>query len=238
MNAIDNKPVKAVLFDLDGTLLDTAPDLGAALNYLCRQYQQPEISAETYTPIASHGSRGLLNLAFAEQMSIADSAEAKQLREKFLSYYNDNIAHATQPFKGVAELLQALKEATVEVAIVTNKPKLLTARLLPYFNDLHAIKVVVSGDTLTVSKPHPEPLLYAAKQLGVAVDSCVYVGDAERDIEAGRNAGMVTVLAGYGYISDQDQPQRWGADYTIEHPLELLKILSIDDLNRDSCAIE
>ncbi|PWW39245.1 phosphoglycolate phosphatase [Idiomarina loihiensis] len=220
-----NSPVKAVLFDLDGTLLDTAPDLGAALNAVCEQYQRPAITAEVFTPVASHGSRGMLQLAFANEYSDREA----ELRHAFLSAYKENIATHTQPYPGVLELLAVLQRESIQVAIVTNKPERLTQQLLPHFPEFEAISVVVSGDTLSVSKPSPEPLFYAAEQLGIEPADCLYVGDAERDIEAGRNAGMVTVLAEYGYISNEDQPQRWQADYHIASPLELLELLAINN---------
>lgn len=220
-----SSPVKAVLFDLDGTLLDTAPDLGAALNAVCDQYQRPKIAAEVFTPVASHGSRGLLKLAFAEDYIHLEA----ELRHAFLSAYKENIAIYTQPYPGVRELLAVLHRQSIKVAIVTNKPERLTLQLLPHFPEFEAIDVIVSGDTLSVAKPSPEPLFYAAKKLGIEPGDCLYVGDAERDIEAGRNAGMVTVLAEYGYIGNDDQPQRWQADYHITSPLALLEVLAIDD---------
>ncbi|MCK7458522.1 phosphoglycolate phosphatase [Idiomarina aminovorans] len=215
--------VKAVLFDLDGTLLDTAPDLGAALNIVCEQYERPAIDAEVFTPIASHGSRGLLKLAFGDN----DTHRETELRHAFLSAYKNNIATHTQPYPGVLELLAVLQRKSFKIAIVTNKPERLTHLLLPHFPEFEAIKVVVSGDTLSVAKPSPEPLFHAAEQLGVEPADCIYVGDAERDIEAGRNAGMVTVLAAYGYISNEDQPLRWQADYHIASPLALLELPAI-----------
>jgi len=226
MNSSDkSSPVKAVLFDLDGTLLDTAPDLGAALNVVCKQYERPAISAEAFTPVASHGSRGLLKLAFADDYSYMET----ELKHAFLSEYKKNIAIHTRPYPGVLELLAVLQRESIHVAIVTNKPERLTQQLLPHFPEFEAINVVISGDTLSVAKPSPEPLFYAAEKLGIEPGDCIYVGDAERDIEAGRNAGMVTVLAEYGYISNEDQPQRWQADYHITSPLELLKLLAIDN---------
>lgn len=220
-----SSPVKAVLFDLDGTLLDTAPDLGAALNAVCEQYERPAINAELFTPVASHGSRGLLKLAFADDYDLMET----ELRHAFLSAYKDNIATHTRPYPGVLQLLALLQRESIKIAIVTNKPEKLTQQLLPHFPEFKAIEVVVSGDTLSVAKPSPEPLFHAAEKLGVAPMDCLYVGDAERDIEAGRNAGMVTVLAEYGYISNDDQPQRWQADYHITSPLELLTLLAIDN---------
>ncbi|WP_404399268.1 HAD-IA family hydrolase [Idiomarina seosinensis] len=225
----DVKPVKAILFDLDGTLLDTAMDLGAALNHVCRYHGRPEVAEELFSKVASHGSRGLLELAFADHMEDLQSNQYQSLKNRFLSHYEQNIAVHSKLFDGISQLLSTLANANIAVAIVTNKPHALTQLLLPHYPELAAIEIVVGGDTLAVAKPHPDPLLHAAKQLLVDSDQCIYVGDAERDIEAGRNAGMVTVLANYGYINDSDQPQRWGADYTIEHPLDLLNILAISE---------
>lgn len=211
---------QAILFDLDGTLLDTAPDLGAALNAVLAAEQRPLVSAAEYTPLASHGSAGLLRYAYGEEFE----QRREELREAFLSAYAANIATHTQPFSGVAELLQQLQQRGVHVAIVTNKPKALTAQLVPLYATFKHIDVVISGDTLAVAKPNPEPLLHAAALLEVNPQACWYIGDAERDIEAGRRANMVTVLAQYGYISGTDQPETWGADHTIAHPTDLLKL--------------
>ena len=218
--------VAAVLFDLDGTLLNTAPDLGHALNQVCRHYQRDCVPEHIYTPVASHGSRGLLKLAFADMLE----EHGDTLRQHFLSEYEANIARHSHLFDGMAETLSALEAADVKVAIVTNKPEQLTRLLLPSFPQLNRIAVVVGGDTLAVAKPSPEPLWHAAQQLNVEPKQCLYVGDAERDIEAGRRAGMTTVLANYGYIDDSEQPQCWGADYQIDQPLELLSILSIAEV--------
>lgn len=218
-----SEPVAAVLFDLDGTLLDTAPDLGFALNQVCQQYGRPEVAEHIYTPVASHGSRGLLELAFADRMA----TEGDQLRQQFLAIYQDNIARQSRLFEGVSDLLGALNNNDIATAIVTNKPIELSKRLLPHFPILSQIPVLVGGDSLPVAKPNPEPLLHAAAELGVNPQHCVYVGDAERDIQAGHNAGMVTVLANYGYISDGDQPQCWQADYQIDRAIDLLTLLAI-----------
>lgn len=215
-------PPRAVLFDLDGTLLDTAPDLGAALNAVLRAEQRPEVTAKEYTPLASHGSVRLLKHAFGEEFD----ARQEELRRAFLTAYSTAIAKHTRLFDGVSHLLNKLVEQQIAVAIVTNKPSALTNQLLPYFPQLAAIEVVVSGDTLAVAKPHPEPLLFAAEQLAIPAQQCWYVGDAQRDIEAGQRAQMTTVLAAYGYLSDDDQVAQWGADVHIQHPLELLQLWS------------
>ncbi|PWW15041.1 MULTISPECIES: HAD family hydrolase [Pseudidiomarina] len=213
----------AILFDLDGTLLDTAPDLGAALNRVLKAEQRPLVSASDYTPIASHGSAGLLRFAYGE----AEFEQRKdELRHKFLSFYSEAIAEQTQLFAGVSELLAQLQQQQIPVAIVTNKPTALTVQLLPSFPELAAIEVVVCGDTLAVAKPSPQPLLHATQALQVVAGDCWYVGDAERDIQAGRAAGMRTIVANYGYISAIETPTAWGADSFIETPLELLDLLT------------
>ncbi|CUA82585.1 HAD family hydrolase [Pseudidiomarina woesei] len=213
---------QAVLFDLDGTLLDTAPDLGAALNQVLASEKRPLVSAEEYTPLASHGSAGLLRYAYGDEFD----QRRDELRSAFLSAYAANIAANTKPFHGVRELLQQLQQRSIPVAIVTNKPHALTAQLVPFYQEFAHIQVVISGDTLAVAKPNPEPLLHAANLLRVDASSCWYIGDAERDIEAGRRANMFTVLARYGYISATDQPEIWGANAMIDHPAELLELWS------------
>lgn len=213
---------QAVLFDLDGTLLDTAPDLGAALNHVLASEQRALVSAEEYTPLASHGSAGLLRYAYGDEFD----KRRDELRHAFLTAYAANIATHTKPFSGVAQLLQQLQQRAIPVAIVTNKPQALTAQLVPYYDEFAHIQVIISGDTLAVAKPNPEPLLHAADLLQVNADQCWYIGDAERDIEAGRRANMFTVLAKYGYISATDAPDTWGAHAAITTPIDLLDLWS------------
>ena len=213
---------QAVLFDLDGTLLDTADDLGAALNAVLAAEQRPLVAAEFYTPLASHGSAGLLRFAFGDQFE----QRKDELRQAFLNYYADNVVVHTRLFAGVDELLQGLSDRGIHAGIVTNKPHALTQLVLPYFPQLQQLPVIVSGDTLNVAKPHPQPLLHAAELLRVAPSQCWYVGDAERDIQAGNAAGMRTILARYGYIHANDQPDQWGAHADIARPQQLLALLT------------
>jgi 2-phosphoglycolate phosphatase len=212
---------QAVLFDLDGTLLDSADDLGAALNAVLAAEQRPAVSADCYTPIASHGSYGLLRFAFGDEFE----PRKDQLRREFLRYYAAKVVVHSRLFDGVEQLLNGLSERGIQAGIVTNKPAALTHLVLPYFPCLQALPVVVSGDTLAVAKPHPQPLLYAAELLQLAASQCWYVGDAERDIQAGKAAGMHTVLARYGYIHANDQPEQWGAHADIERPQQLLQLI-------------
>lgn len=218
---MNKHPVAAVLFDLDGTLLDSAPDLGFALNQVCRENGLPEIPAEVFTPVASHGSRGLLGLTQLDEDALL------ALKPRFLDIYRSNLALHSQLFDGIEMLLSSLRRNQIKIGIVTNKPEFLTHPLIAQFEALQSISVVVCGDTLEVAKPSPKPLYYAAEQLAVDPKDCVYIGDAERDIVAGRNAGMVTVLAEYGYIASTDQPQQWLADYTIAHPNALIELLAL-----------
>lgn len=213
---------KAILFDLDGTLLDTAADLHRALNDVLIAYQLQEVSIEQARPVASHGARGLLKLGFKDQLTAANT---EKLRADFLQAYRSDPYSQTIYFDGISELLEALRARNIAYGIVTNKPTEFTKALLPHFSHLADNPAIVCGDTLSVAKPDPAPLLHAAKLLNVSPDDCWYVGDAERDIVAGREAGMYTVLAAYGYIAETDNVAEWAADYSIHHPLELLTLL-------------
>lgn len=213
---------QAILFDLDGTLADTARDLGAALNRLLDDAGRPAVPYAAIRPVASHGARGLIELGFGLGR---DDPRFEDLRQRFLAYYDEHFCDSTNLFEGINPLLEALQRQALPWGIVTNKPMRFTDRLVPTLGLAVAPGVVVSGDTVGVPKPDPRPMLHACSILGVAAETCWYVGDAERDIVAGRAAGMTTVLATYGYIADHERPQDWGADYTIAHPGELLHLL-------------
>lgn len=216
------KQYDAVLFDLDGTLLDTADDLGAAVNFVLREHQFPELNREQYWPLASHGARGLLQKGFAEQLNDFDFPT---LRQQLLDYYHQNIAVHTRFFAGVSELLASLSTRDIPWAVVTNKPEALTHQLLRYFPEFSACQSIIGGDTLSVAKPHPQSLLLAAQQLDVTAERCLYVGDAERDMQAAKAAKMTAVLADYGYIAQSDTPEQWPFDLRIATPCELLNLL-------------
>lgn len=215
----------AVLFDLDGTLLDTAPDLGAALNRVLHDHGLDTLPLSAMRPYASHGSTGLLKFGFGEQFNQASASQQLAWRQQFLDYYEASICQHTELFAGVSELLLQLHARNLAVGIVTNKPTRYTELVLQSFPELARLGSVVCGDTLAVNKPDPAPLHFAAEQLQVPSHQCFYVGDAERDIVAGRHAGMATVLASYGYIRNDEQPQEWLADHSIATPLELLDLL-------------
>ena len=214
---------KAVLFDLDGTLLDTARDLGNALNYVLDQYGLPQCEYSTYRNHASHGALGLLRLGFGDKLADYDLQE---LRQMFLTHYNDNICQDTDVFAGIDELLGTLDNQNVPWGIVTNKPGWLTDALLPNFDQFKHCQVVVSGDTLPQRKPDPAPLLFAADKLSQSPDLIWYVGDAERDIQAANSANMFSVVAEYGYIAEHEQPHTWQADLHVNNVDALTKQVS------------
>ncbi|MDO9404683.1 MAG: HAD-IA family hydrolase [Polaromonas sp.] len=214
---------KAVLFDLDGTLIDSAPDLGAAADKMRTDRGLASYPLERYRPMAGAGARGMLGVAFG---ITPESAEFDALREEFFVTYERRMLLNTQVFDGIPALIEALRERGFLWGVVTNKSMRFTdplTRAIPLFASAGA---VVSGDTTPFSKPHPEPLHEAARRLGVASEACIYVGDDERDIIAGRAAGMKTVAAAYGYMGSQADSTLWDADASISSPLELLKLLN------------
>ncbi|MHB8256507.1 MAG: HAD family hydrolase [Acidiferrobacterales bacterium] len=212
--------IHTVLFDLDGTLADTAPDLGFALNELLREHNRPPLPYDRIRPVASYGARALLRLGFG----IAPHDTGYDvLRRRFLDLYAANLCRETRLFPGVSELLSALPGRRLNWGIVTNKPAFLTEPLVRALGLADTAACVVSGDTTANSKPHPAPLLYACAQCGSAPASCLFVGDAARDIEAGRSAGMHTLVAMFGYIGEADDPPSWGADALVYSPGNVLE---------------
>lgn len=211
--------IKAVLFDLDGTLADTARDLGAALNRLLAEEGLPPQPYAAVRPIASHGARGLVSLGFGIDR---EHPRFEEYRLRFLDHYEHSFADETVLFDGVNGLIQGLMDKGLLWGIITNKPMRFTDRLVPSLPFISTPAVTVSGDTVGVPKPDPRPMRFAAERIGIAPEHCLYVGDAERDIAAGRGVGMKTVLANWGYIADSDRPAEWGADIAIDHPLQLL----------------
>lgn len=214
---------KAVLFDLDGTLIDSAPDLGAAADRMRTDRGLPSLPLSDYRPMAGAGARGMLGIAFGLS---ADDREFAALREEFFRNYESRMTALTTVFDGVEALLSALLERGLAWGVVTNKQMRFTdplTRQMPLFRSAAAI---VSGDTTPHPKPHPAPLLEAARQLQLPPAQCIYVGDDERDIRAGRAAGMATVAATYGYLGGSVDTVVWGADARIDAPLDLLKLIS------------
>ncbi|MEC5218534.1 2-phosphoglycolate phosphatase [Actimicrobium sp. GrIS 1.19] len=211
----------AILFDLDGTLADSAPDLAGAMNRLQLQRGLPQTDYALLRPHASAGARGLIGAAFG--LTPHDD-EYEALRVAFLDNYTAEIAVRSTLFEGIGGLLAALHEHDIAWGIVTNKAARFTEALVPQIG-LSMAGCVISGDTTPHAKPHPAPLIEAARRLGVVADQCWYVGDDLRDIEAGRAAGMVTVSVGWGY-GDPSHPTPWNADLHVASPTDLTRLIA------------
>ena len=216
------KPFSAILFDLDGTLVDTAPDLAFALNTLLKQEGLNPLAYDLIRPEASNGSPGLLFLGFGIS---PDHKDYPSLQQRFIKLYQDNITRESALFDGMEEVLSTLENAKIPWGIVTNKPAFLTEPLLVQLNLTHRAGCIVSADTTPFSKPHPAPMFHACEVIQQKPEQCLYIGDAARDIEAGKNAKMQTIAALYGYIANDDNPQHWQADSSIHHPRDILQWL-------------
>ena len=214
--------IQAVLFDLDGTLIDSAPDLGAAADKMRVDRGLPSLPLETYRPMAGAGARGMLGVAFG---MTPEHPDYDQLREEFFANYDACMTERTYAFEGVAELIAQLQGRALAWGVVTNKSQRFTVPLTRAMPLFASARTIVSGDTTPHPKPHPAPLFEAARQLGLVPERCLYVGDDERDIVAGLAAGMGTVAATYGYLGQQADVARWGAHAAINSPQELLQLL-------------
>jgi len=213
-----------ILFDLDGTLVDTAHDLAYALNLERMRHGLAELPLDVIRPYASHGSKGLLAIGF--DLSDEDDAFVS-MRDEYLAIYDQVLTRKPILFDGISELLVTLEANNIPWGVVTNKPRRFTQPLMQSIGLLTRAACVISGDDAARPKPYPDTLLMACKQAGVNPQQCWYVGDAERDIQAGKAAGMQTVVALYGYLSDTDQPEAWGADQAIQAPLDLLAFANL-----------
>ncbi len=213
--------IKAVLFDLDGTFADTASDLGYALNCMREARGLAPLPIEVTRPVTSLGARGLLSVGFG---ITPEHADYQAMREAFLKVYERNLCRQTRLFPGIPELLDAIEGRQLRWGVVTNKAERFARPLLDLLYVGKRAACVIGGDTTGKIKPHPAPLLAASRALATAPQACVYVGDDQRDIEAGRAAGMTTVAVKYGYLNG-GEPERWGADAVIERPQELLQYL-------------
>ncbi len=212
---------QAIFFDLDGTLIDSAPDLGAAADKLRTDRGLVSIAYERYRPMAGAGARGMLQIAFEMK---PDHADYEAYREEFYVNYERNLTERTFAFNGVSELLAAIKVKGLPWGIVTNKSKRFTNPLVAQMPLLHGAVAVISGDTTPHTKPHPEPVLAAARIAGIDPKQCWYVGDDKRDIESGRAAGMITIAANWGYLGEH-AVHSWGADAVVDQPSQLLDLL-------------
>ena len=215
-------PYKGVFFDLDGTLADTAPDLVAAANQLLIARNLTPMQYEILRPRASAGARGLISGAFGIN---PDHPEFIPLRDEFYGYYENALLVKSVLFDGVDHLLDQLDDAKLPWGIVTNKSERFTHPLTELMGLRQRAISTVSGDTTSYSKPHPEPILHAARIANIDPTKSLYVGDDLRDILAGKAAGMKTIAAAYGYCGCEEPPESWGADYLVHHPLELLEII-------------
>jgi N-acetyl-D-muramate 6-phosphate phosphatase len=214
--------IRAVLFDLDGTLADTAPDLGLALN---RQRERRGLTAlpiDAIRPHASAGARGLLKLGFDMEPGHPDYA---QMRQEFLDLYAEHICLDTHLFDGVPELLDGLQLRGVRWGVVTNKPARFTLPLMELLGLAARAACVISGDTTPYPKPNPAPLLAASDALGLPPGECLYLGDDRRDVEASLAAGMPCIVAAYGYLGNGGDPLTWGASRLVQRPEDLLSLL-------------
>jgi phosphoglycolate phosphatase len=214
--------VKAVLFDLDGTLIDSAPDLGAAADKMRVDRGLASLPLEQYRPMAGAGARGMLGIAFGMTPEHPDFAA---MREEFFVNYENCMTQRTYVFDGIPELISQLRARGLAWGVVTNKSMRFTGPLTQSMGLFETAAAVVGGDSTPHAKPHPEPLFEAARQLRLDPARCLYVGDDERDVVAGRAAGMGTVAATYGYLGSNADTQLWGAHAHIQSPLELLALL-------------
>lgn len=216
--------IRAVLFDLDGTLVDSAPDLGAAADQMRTARGLPSLPLERYRPWAGAGARGMLRVAF--DLS-PDHEDYESHKEEFFVHYEACLTQRTQAFHGVHELLAVLQGSGLVWGVVTNKSQRFTMPLTKAMPLFGTAGTIISGDTTPHAKPHPAPLLEAARRLQLPPSKCLYVGDDERDIAAGRAAGMPTVAARYGYLGMEADVSSWGADAEVNDPLGLLKLLEL-----------
>ena len=210
--------IKAVLFDLDGTLLDTAPDMVAALNQLRKEHRLEPLPFDAVRGAVSHGAARVVKTGFPD----ADAEASLELQRRFLEIYRGALARETQLFPGMEEVLQALANWSIKSGIVTNKAAWLTEPLLAELGLSTRFACVVSGDTLAERKPHPKPLLHAAALAGVSPGECIYVGDAERDVQAAHAAEMPALVANYGYLRADEDTTVWGGEGYLDKPLDLL----------------
>ena len=214
--------IGGLLFDLDGTFADTAPDLAFALNETLRAWNRPELPYSQIRPVVSHGGIALIRLGFGMEPGDEGFEDRRQF---LLDVYKNNLCRHTTLFDGMSELLDNLEQRAIPWGIVTNKPAWLTDPLMEAMRFTQRTNCIVSGDTCDHSKPHPQPMLHAASLIRTDPGACLYLGDARRDIEAGKAAGMKTAAAAYGYIEPHDPAESWDADWLIAHPLELLPLL-------------
>ena len=218
------KNISAVLFDLDGTLIDSAPDLGAAADKMRTDRGLPSIAVADYRFMAGAGARGMLSVAFG---ITPEHEDFEAMKEEFFKNYEVDLTRGTYAFDGVNEMISQLDTANFKWGVVTNKSQRFTLPLTSAMPLFKTAQTIVSGDTTPHAKPHPAPIFEAVRQLGLVPAQCIYVGDDERDIIAGRAAGMPTVAAAYGYLGVRSDTADWNADAVIKSPAALLQLLGM-----------
>lgn len=216
------KPIEAVLFDLDGTLLDTARDLAHALNTLLQQEDKPALPYDNIRRVVSNGGNAMVTLGFGTH---SGTPEHETLYQRLLNIYGGQLADHTCPFPGIEALLRTLGQLQLPWGVVTNKPSAYTLPLMEQIALSPPCSAIVCSDQVEQRKPHPEAMFLACELIGCNPEQTLYVGDHLRDIEAGRNAGMRTIAALYGYIEEGDDPLDWHADHYIQHPDELTQLI-------------
>jgi len=216
-----NRKIEAILFDFDGTIADTSEDMVGCLNILLKNHSKEDVDIRKARNFISKGAAGLINFAFPK---ITDE-EKKIYISEYLEIYKNNLYIKTKLFSGIEELIFSITKKQYKWGIVTNKPSYLVNPIIEKINFTFSPNCVVAGDTLSVKKPNPEPLIHAAKIIGCDPSLCAYVGDDIRDITAANSAGMLSVAALYGFIEDLQQVKEWGSDYMIKKPLDLESLL-------------
>jgi phosphoglycolate phosphatase len=209
--------LSCVLFDLDGTLVDTAPDLIVCLNKALEKYGFEQVASDDLKPFISYGAVAMIK----KSVNNIDQQTATNILDSMLAFYQQNIAQYSQFYRGIEDTLNTIESLGLKWGIVTNKRERFTTPLVAALNLTNRAACIISGDTTANSKPHPEPMLTACKQADVKPEECVYIGDAIHDIDAGKNANMKTLAATYGYLKPDDNPKEWGADALIESPEQL-----------------
>lgn len=216
------KPIRAVMFDLDGTLLDTAPDFVVVVNQLLSEENKPALAPDTIRAGVSNGSKALIKLAFGIEES---HEQFERLRQRLLELYLAHVAVYTKPFPGISALLDKLADNNIAWGIATNKPATYTLPLMAALNIQPAPVSVICPDHVSRSKPDPESLFLAGKQLNCLPEEIIYIGDHKRDIDCGKGAGSITIAAAYGYVDEGDDPANWNADYCVNHANEIWPII-------------
>jgi phosphoglycolate phosphatase len=212
---------KALLLDLDGTLVDTAPDMVGTLNRVLAAHNQPSVDPLEASKQVSNGARALLEFGFARQL---EDTEAQSLIKEFLADYEEHISDLSRPYAGMTDVLDLCEKNQIRWGVVTNKPLTLSRKLLLELGLLDSCSILLGGDSLPLKKPNPAPLLHCCMTLNLAASECIYVGDHHRDIMAGNAAGMDTAAAQWGYIPDAQEVMQWDADFLLSTPQSLLAL--------------